>query len=146
MNPKDWSPSKPMPSVGDIFKTLKELAPQIAFSVKFDRDENYVWDGDGPDPAGEGYFAYDVSVIARAVAGGELVDGEGNRGGHYQKPGEMDYDISGYLPQLLKDAARELDRNPGLGQEIDLQLSMAIDYLRRVMEKRYNREQGRGGR
>lgn len=40
-----------------IFTELKKIAPSIAFSVRREEDSNYRWDGDGPDPAEEGYVA-----------------------------------------------------------------------------------------
>jgi len=91
-----------------IFSRLKKVAPNIAFSVAYTEDPNYRWDGDGPDPAEEGYVAYDVDVYARAIEDGEIVEGQASMGGTYEIPGEFDPDIGGYLPQMLAEAIDEL--------------------------------------
>lgn len=101
--------SQSIPTSGaGIFAALRRIAPNIAFSVEHTEDPNYRWDGDGPDPAEDGYVAYDVDVFARAIEGGEIVEGQDSLGGVYEIPGEFDPDIGGYLPQMLAGAIDEL--------------------------------------
>lgn len=130
-----------------IFAELKKIAPNIVFSVRREEDPNYRWDGDGPDPAEEGYVAYDVDVTARAIVNGEDIEGRNSLGGTYNKPDEFDQDISGYLPQMLEEAAKELLMQlrdvVGLEEPIDRQAMAAGKYLREVMRLRYE-EQRRG--
>lgn len=46
---------------------LKQLAPNVAFSVSRDIDTDEVWDGDGPDPRENGYDAYEIEVDDAAL-------------------------------------------------------------------------------
>lgn len=107
LGPKDWRPGLPGEQ---LLRKMKEVAPHIHFSVEFTPDPYFRWDGDGPDPAEEGYQAYDVDFFARAITKGNIVEGQASLGGHYAKPGEFDMDVSGYLPQKLEEAAAELRR------------------------------------
>lgn len=131
-----------------IFAELRKIAPNIAFSVRHEEDPNYRWDGDGPDPAEEGYVAYGVDVTARAIIDGEIREGSASLGGTYNKPDEIDPDISGYLPQMLEEALEELRRQPRttayhLHGSLHDEADAAKKYLRGVMRLRHE-EQRRG--
>jgi len=113
-DPKSWSPKKgPRPGTQssepeDVLAELKKIIPGVAISTAWDEDPNFRWDGDGPDPAEEGFVAYDVTVTARAIVAGEIVEGNDYLGGSYSKPGEHDPDVHGYFLQMLDQALWEL--------------------------------------
>src|SRR3990167_1328629 len=121
-----------------IFAQLKKIAPNISFKVSRSPDHNFRWDGDGPDPAEDGYVAYDVDVYARTIIDGEVVEGRQSLGGSYDKPGEFDSDIHGYLPQMLEEAATELAGElKGDAAPLLRQLAEAKKYLKQVLSSRY---------
>lgn len=133
--PREWSPRNPDPPE-KIFHELKRIAPSIVFSVSRTEDEDSKWDGDGPDPAEEGFVAYNVEVTAMAIVKGEEIEGVTYLGGSYDKPGEQDPDIHGYLPQMLDDA---LDDMVGTLSGLLLrQAKAAKKYLRDAMKRRYD--------
>jgi hypothetical protein len=81
---------------------------RCTFSASRSRDNDFRWDGDGPDPEDEGLYPYDVTISAKAIVFGQVVEGEAFIGGHYMEEDEEIGNIGGYLPQLLEDAAQEL--------------------------------------
>ena len=94
-------------------KALNKAAPHIAFEVSYEEDPNFTWDGDGPDPANEGFAAYNVKVQALTIIKGSPVEGNNYLGGTYVKyrergPVNPDPDIGGYLPQMLDEALLDL--------------------------------------
>ena len=91
-----------------IQKGLGQVAPSIAFSIEYTEDPHFQWDGDGPDPTDEGYVAYDVDVYARAIAGGETIEGRDSLGGTYDKPHKKDPNVGGYLIDMLGQALEDL--------------------------------------
>ena len=149
MNPKKWRPSDPEPAEV-IFETLRRLAPSVSFGVDWAPDPNYLWGGDGPDPATEDYVAHDVAVVATLVAEGMVVQGFSYLGGVYEKRGEKDPDIYGYLPQMLAESAVDLLEGKGgerhLSKQMVSELESAVKYLEKVLKLRYDRQRsGRGG-
>ena len=50
--------------IGERIRKLKEIAPNIAFTVGWEEDKHHVWDYEGPDPREEGFIPYDVDVSA----------------------------------------------------------------------------------
>jgi hypothetical protein len=121
-----------------ILEDLKKLAPSVSFSVEHTHDPNFRWNGDGPDPEDEGFQAYDVDVYARAMDG-ETIEGRASLGGTYEKEGEFDSDIGGYLPQMLEEAARELMKQAS--GDAQKQLNDAIPFLKRIMRERWEKQQ-----
>lgn len=93
----------------EIFIKLATVAPSISFSVYREVDEFNTWDGDGPDPAEEGYEAFNVTASAKAVLNGEIVEGKAHLGGSYYLPSEPIGEVHGYLWQMLEEAAQELE-------------------------------------
>lgn len=95
-------------------KTLEQIKlarPEIAVTVTWEHDPDFEWDADGPDPQGEGYLPYNVTVTAYRVANGDLIRGQAHLGGCYSaNGGQDDPEVSGYLPQLVREAVSELDR------------------------------------
>lgn len=130
----NWNPK--------IKKALAKVAPDIVFSVAYERDHHFQWDGDGPDPSNEGFDAYDVDVYARTTVGGESVEGRASLGGTYAKPGEFDPDINGYLPQMLEEAVQELMKSDmKLPRSTMTQANAALVWLKHYMRKSYERQQ-----
>lgn len=89
---------------------LRELAPSVSFTVSREIDLHDRWDGDGPDPRDDGFDAYDVDVTASAIVGGELIEGSASLGSSYFRPDEPTGELHGYLPQMLDEAAEELQQ------------------------------------
>jgi len=80
----------------------------IAFTLCRTEDPSFRWDGDGPDPSKDGFLAYDVTVKARTIVEGEIMEACEYLGGSYYKHDEPLGDVHGYLPQMLEEAASKL--------------------------------------
>lgn len=93
----------------EIYLKLANVAPSIAFTATRELDPNFTWDGDGSDPQEDGFDPYDVTVTARAIVNGNMLEGSANLGGSYFQPDEPLEDVHGYLLQMLKEAAQELE-------------------------------------
>ena len=125
----DWSPKRPELSL------LRTVAPSLLFSVRWDEDDNFLWDGEGPDPREEGYIPHDVTVVAEAIVNGELREGKAYLGGVYEKFGKRDPDIHGYLLQMLYDALKDL--MPELPSALLSEAREAGKHLKELMRKSY---------
>ncbi len=93
----------------DLIQKLKADRPDIAITLSRSMDDNFRWDGDGPDPNEEGYYAYDVDVTAIAIRNGVVLEGRASLGGSYFQPDEPIGEVHGYLPQMVEEAVEELD-------------------------------------
>lgn len=121
-----------------ILERLRTIAPHIAFDVSYEQDPSFVWDGDGPDPADDGFYAVDVTVSAKTILKGVAFEGNAYMGGHYLEYGEKpDGDIGGYLPQMLEEAAEELKPEVESNFHLRSDVLTAIDFLRQEMKDRY---------
>src|ERR1700721_1573741 len=89
---------------------LKLSRPDVVITVSRERDDNFSWDGDGPDPVNDGYYPYDVDVTARTIRNGEMIEGTASLGGSYYQDEEPIGEIHGYLPQKVDEAIEELDK------------------------------------
>jgi len=118
-----------------LLTALARLAPSIALSVSREIDEAFRWDGDGPDPRLDGFDPYDVTVTARAIIGGAVVEGNDYLGGCYFKPDEDSEDIHGYLPQMITAALDDLESRGALS--VSRELINARAYVRGVMRAEY---------
>jgi hypothetical protein len=123
-----------------LIKKLAKVAPSIHFSVVWEPDHSFVWDGDGPDPSERGYQAYDVAVYARAIVGGAHLEGVNYLGGSYSKPGKHDPNVHGYLNQMLDEALDELSKNMHVGYALSNEIKKAQALLKREREKAYARQ------
>jgi hypothetical protein len=123
-----------------ILSRLKDLAPDVAFSVVSEPLPDYVWDGDGPDPIEDGLMPHEVVVSARAVENAALIEDDKACYGHYLKEGESPGDVGGYLPQMLKDAASYLLKRLTDGR-LKGQVRAVIEFLRVEMRERWEEEQ-----
>ena len=134
------SPLTAIPS--EIAARLATLAPSISFSVSREIDENYRWDGDGEDPAENGFDAYNVTVTARAIVDGQIVEGENSLGGSYFQDDEPTGEIHGYLLQMLEEATQDLcdslSRAGGYGGQRLNQLADVRAYLSNAMRAAYD--------
>lgn len=135
--PEEWVPKR----FSREFEDLKRIAPSIAFSVTWEIDPYFRWDGDGPDPRGEGYEPHDVDVRARAIVGGEVVEGFASLGGVYEKLGEFDPDIHGYLLEMLDEAVDDLSKE--VSGRLLTEAKAARRYLKKAMHARYEAQQRR---
>ena len=134
------SPLTAIPS--EIAARLATFAPSISFSVSREIDENYRWDGDGEDPAENGFDAYTITVTARAIIDGQIVEGENSLGGSYFQDDEPTGEIHGYLLQMLAEAAKDLcdtlsRRGWYSGERLE-QLADARCYIRQAMRAAYD--------
>ena len=91
-----------------LIEETRRARPDIAVSVTWEPDPGFVWDGDGPEPDCE--IAHNVTVTARAIRNGELIEGNAYLGGSFSPPGGPHCpDVHGYFPQMLEEAIAELD-------------------------------------
>jgi len=124
----------------NLLNQLKRSSPSLAFSVSRERDENFCWDGDGPDPIDEGFEPCDVTVTASSIVKGSLREGTNFLGGSYFKLDEPCDDVHGYLPQMLDAALDDLthslpiDAPAGLFQEILAAHELITSELRKRWE------------
>lgn len=132
----------------EILAKLKELAPSVAFETSRSIDATFEWDGDGPDPADDGMFPYDVLVTASTVIDGELIEGRAGLGGCYMTKEEKIDDIGGYLPQKLEEALDELADQLAGNMEPDTtllsvkaQLRVSKAFLKNESRRRWEEEQ-----
>lgn len=141
-----------------IISGLAKIAPHVAIDVNWEEDPHFVWDGDGPDPAEEGYIAYDVDVTAKTILDGREIYGRDSLGGVYEKPGHRDQEIHGYFYQMVDGALSGLYREisgkepvvsrkrweveppSGESELILAQLRNAIKFTNLSMKEIYERE------
>jgi len=83
--------------------------PDIAILITRELDEIFAWDGDGPDPAEDGYDPYSVTVTAMTIRNGRIYEAHATLGGSYFKPSEPFAEIGGYYPDLRDEAIEDLD-------------------------------------
>jgi hypothetical protein len=121
-----------------IFRELKRIAPDIAFSVSWAEDPDYKWDGDGPDPRDHGYLFYDVDVSAKAIIHGEEYEGHEYLGGVDGTHDEQDLDVHGYLPQMLHGAVGDLLKD--LPDSMS-QAQAAMRYMEEILQVRYHQQE-----
>ena len=93
-----------------FIESLKKTRPEVAITVSRQIDPYFTWDGDGPDPAEEGYEPYDVTVTAITIKNGVLYTGTSVLGGSYFQSNEPSGEIHGYLHQMVEEALKELDK------------------------------------
>ena len=87
---------------------LKIEFPEIYIYVLWEYDEEYEWDGDGPDPQDEGYLPHNVTVCAEKIVNGERLTGFAYLGGCYKLPDEENEEVDGYFEELAREAISNL--------------------------------------
>lgn len=120
---------------------LQSLAPSIAITQERSVDRNFRWDGDGPDPRGQGFWPYDVTVKASVILKGQIITRESTLGGSYDKPGNFCPDVHGYFVQMAEEATEALSDiarlTLGDSDLLVLQFQAALKTLRDASRERY---------
>ncbi len=122
------------PSTETIFKELRRIAPDIAYSLYWDVK-------DDPMAAGmttpqyermlaEGYREHVVEASALMVVNEEVYEGKVHMTGFFYEPGNVDPDLDGWLPHMLWNATIDL-----ANQEFP-QAEAALKYLNKVRRAR----------
>lgn len=118
---------------------LKTIAPHIAIEIVWEPDQDATWDIEDPEMKEEDYEAWQSTVRASVIAHGELVSGEEHLCSTWEKygdkPAESNPDISGYLPQMIQGALRELGEIVGGGVVLQ-----AFGYMEQIMRERYKEQ------
>jgi len=97
----------------EIIIQLARVAPAIHIATAWEEDPNFIWDGDGPDPAADGYYPHDVTVTAMKIEQGERLETVAYLSGSYSEFGGAHCpDIHGYFPQMVEEALSELGEEP----------------------------------
>lgn len=123
----------------NLLEKLKTIAPNVVFSATRQLDPYCSWDGDGPSPRDEGFSPYNVIVVAKCIERGEIIEGESCLGSSWFKHDEPIGDAHGYLPQMLEEAATELQEKAGEDRTND-QLLAAIVAIKSEMKRAYNEQ------
>ncbi len=147
-----------------ILSALRRIAPNVSIETNWSEDADFIWDGDGPDPAEKGYFPHTVEVVVTVeTEGGKTFSGNDFLGGTYARPGVEDPNVSGYFPQMLEMALKGLHlelvekgvstsrkewdpreaETPLDRRELATEVRDAVTFVKRSMEEIYNREQRR---
>ena len=93
-----------------VIEDLRLARPGCAVTVDWVQDVDYIWDGDGPDPADLGMVANRVTVRATEVQDGRIYTGEAYMFGVYEPlGGALPEDVHGYIGDLVAEAVSELD-------------------------------------
>ena len=118
---------------------LKVLAPSVVFSVEWVIDK---WPGRWQPEWGdqEDFECYNTDITAKTIVGGEEVEGVAYLSGTWERPGSIDPEIGGYLPQELEQAAADLLKRE-LPLKIQIELRAVTAYLRTVMRQRWEDQQ-----
>ncbi len=147
-----------------ILSALRRIAPNVSIETNWSEDADYIWDGDGTDHAEEGYFPHIVEVVVTVeTEDGTPFSGNDFLTGTYARPGVEDPNVSGYFPQMLETALkdlylalvekkvfssrkrwdpREADVDPERS-ELATEVRAAVRFVKRSMEEIHNREQRR---
>lgn len=119
---------------------LKELAPNVVFSLSWSPDHDGRWDktwGDQND-----FECLNADFSAKAIVGGVEVEGNAYLGECWEKYGERDPEVGGYLPQKLQEAANELFKLVPEDAEALRKELFAVDrYLKEIMQQRWEDQQ-----
>ncbi len=118
-----------------VYAKLAQLAPNVNFKATRTVDESYIWDGDGLKPKGR--KAHDVDVTATTVSGGEIVARATHLAGCYYRSVEPIGDVHGYLLQMLREAAEELQAVVTC-IAVRNQLEMVKIFLKKESQERYD--------
>lgn len=100
----------------DLMADLAKLAPSVCIQTFWEHDTclyDITKDCDMPaDTDPNDWQAWQSEVRASAIVNGETVSGSAYLGGTWEKygdnPAKSNPEISGYLPQMIEEALREL--------------------------------------
>lgn len=120
-----------------FYSALKIAAPSIVISATKEIDNSFRWDGDGPDPVTQGLYPHDVTVTARAIVNGEIIEGNAYLGGSYfESDAKGVGDVHGYLNQMVDEALCVLDGLQGVPHLFD-EIRVAQAFLKQDREASY---------
>ena len=125
----------------EYLNQLNKIAPSILFTVSRELDPYESWNGDGPNPRDDGYSPYSVDVTALVIIGGEIIEGAQSLGSSWYRHDEPLGDVHGYLPQMLEEAATELQSTIGAVSPMGRELTAAIEYMKAVMRQEWEAQQ-----
>jgi hypothetical protein len=129
----------------EIYAELKRLAPHVAFSTTKSFAEEEQWEGDGDDPADEGFYVYDVEVTAKTIHQGKLYSVSSYIGDFYMHLDEPIGDIAGYLPQKLEEVVDLIIDIKD--DKIKAELLAVRKFLKKEIQQRYSEQmEGRESR
>lgn len=124
-------------NTNEILKKMKELAPNVAFDLNHEIDDLYVWDGDpNQNPETDDFVPHEITITAKTIHQGVLIQGEAVSTGHYAKYGQ-EPNIDDLLPQLLQDALDELIEQ---FSEISQKCDNARKFLEEIIRDAYNQQ------
>lgn len=105
----------------EFLATVRALCPSVCIEAIWSADANAKWDIEDDSLDRDDFTAWQSEVRASAIIAGQMLSGSAYLGGTWEKfgdnPNESNPEISGYLPQMLEEALRELGR-----QTTDLQI------------------------
>jgi hypothetical protein len=128
-------PAEAEPSPEAIFRELRRIAPDIAFSVYWvDNEAIVLTQEELQQRVREGNREYYVEASALTVMDGQVYEGKAVLTGFIYKLGELDPDLGGWLPYLLWDATLNLSNK--FKSEVP-QVEAAVRYLNGA--RRYGR-------
>lgn len=131
----------------EIIHELNKLAPDITFETEWEpdlccqdiRQDCQGFDDEDPD----NWQAWQSEVRATCIQDGKKVSVSTYLGGTWEKAGddpqESNPDISGYLPQLLEEAATELGGQL-YSSRLRGQCDAAATFLKTELQSRYNEQ------
>lgn len=114
-----------------IFRGLREVSPDIAFSMYWDENPNPIalvmTQQEFEQMRKDGFREYSVDVSAITVIKDQVVEAKSYMSGFFYKPGELDPTLNGYLPEVLLRVATDLS------VKVDFdQADKAVEYLKEV--------------
>lgn len=123
-----------------LYADVRRIAPALSVRVTMEHDHYERWDGDGPAPDPDIYQPQNVTVAVSAIYTGRTHTGTAHLGGHYTEYGEPAGMVSGYLPQMIQDAAEELASYTELPADTAKQLEELDTFLTAYMRQEYDRQ------
>jgi len=123
-------PTEAEPSPEAIFRELRRIAPDIAFSVYWSENEAIVMTQEElQQMVKEGNREYYVEASALTVMDGDVYEGKAGLTGLFYKLGDRDPDLGGSLPYLLWNATLSLSNE---FKEDVPQVEAAVRYLKSI--------------
>lgn len=117
----------------ELLARLAAVAPSVAIETIWEHDADARWDmapecGD-PDE----FTAWQSEARASGVIGGAVVSGSDYLGGTWEKyeehPAKSNPEISGYLPQMIAEAVKELGKQVPTCHPIQKEINAAMRVL-----------------
>lgn len=115
----------------ELFATLNAIAPAICIETIWEHDEDARWDIEDNTLDPDDFTAWQSEVRASVILDGKLVSESAYMSGTWEKygddPRKSNPEISGYLPQMIQEALRELlKRTTNPGQVAQIQAALNV--------------------